>query len=546
MTDAPMTEMGTDVLIVGAGPVGLALAIELGLRGVRTTLIEQNQRLAPQPRAKTTNVRSMEHMRRWGIAAALRASAPLPADYPTDIIFSTRLFGHRLARIENAFNGARVQDDRYSEPAQWIPQFKVEAALRARVKSLTPVTLLEGVRFGTLHETADDVTADIADVTTGARRPITASYLVGADGARSQVRKVLDIPMQGRHAFGFNLNYVIRVPALRNLGGLDRAIMYWLVNPECPAVTGPMDLDDVWHYGFLHSKDVPIPDEAAVKARICRSFGRDVDVEILVTDAWAAHSLIAESYGTKRVKLAGDACHLHPPFGGYGMNLGLGDGVDLGWKLAALVRGWGGAALADSYETERRPVHQRVIAEAVANYALLSDHLARPEVEAEGEAGEAARRALGAAIIAGKTREFHTLGVVLGSQYSGSPIVVADGTTPPAADHAQYVPSAHPGCLAPHLWLVDGRSLYDTFGLGFALLVTQDGAEAAITHLVAAAGAAGLPLVVVRPQEARLAALYGTTLALIRPDQHVAWRGDRLDRDARAIIDTVRGQGLPQ
>ncbi len=535
-----MTERA-DVVIIGAGPVGLALAIELGMRGVRATLVEENDRIAPQPRAKTTNVRSMEHMRRWGIAAALRASAPLPADYPTDVIFTTRLFGHRLARFENAFNGYRVRDERYSEPAQWVPQFKVEAALRRRALSLPGVTLHAATRFLSLVETPAGVSAEVEDIASGARRQIAASYLVGADGARSQVRRVLDIAMQGRHAFGFNLNYVIRVPGLRQFGALDPAIMYWLVNQDSPAATGPMDQDDVWFYGFLRGKDEPPPDDAAVKARIRRSFGRDVDVEILVTDAWAAHSLIAERYGTARVHLAGDACHLHPPFGGYGMNLGLGDSVDLGWKLAAMVQGWGGAALLDSYAAERRPVHRRVIDEAVANYALLSDHLARPEIEQDGAAGAAVRRALGDAILTGKAREFHTLGVVLGAQYSGSPIVVPDGSAAPPEHTSDYVPSAHPGCLAPHLWLADGSSLYDGFGLGFTLLATPAATAASVAALAGAAQAAGLPLTVLRPEDGRIAALYQAALTLIRPDQHVAWRGDAAGADAAGIIARVRG-----
>ena len=535
-----MQDAETDIVIVGAGPVGLALAIELGLRGVRATLIEQNDRIAPQPRAKTTNVRSMEHMRRWGIADALRASAPLPADYPTDIVFATRLFGHPLAHITNAFNGARVRDDRYSEPAQWVPQFKVEAALRARVRTLPTVTLLEHTRFVDLAESSDGVTAEVEDIATGARQRIAARYLVGADGARSDVRRLLGIAMQGRHAFGFNLNYVVRVPALRDLGGLQPAIMYWLVNTDSPAVTGPMDRDDVWFYGFLRGKDEPPPDEAAVKARIRRSFGREIDAEILVTDAWAAHSLIADRYGTRRILLAGDACHLHPPFGGYGMNLGLGDAVDLGWKLAAAVQCWGGAALVASYEAERRPVHRRVIEEAVANYALLSDHLARPELEADTPEGAAVRAEIGQAIHAGKTREFRTLGVVLGSHYSGSPIVVADGAAPPPAHHADYVPSAHPGCLAPHLWLADGSSLYDHFGLGFTLLVTQAGAARSVARMQDAARQARVPLTVVAPDDPRLPALYGAALALIRPDQHVAWRGEAIG-DAAAILDCVAG-----
>jgi len=264
-------------------------------------------------------------------------------------------------------------------------------------------------------------------------------------------------------------------------------------------------------------------------------------MEILTHDPWAAHSLIAERYGEGRIFLAGDACHLHPPYGGYGMNMGISDAVDLGWKLAARLRHWGGAQLLASYERERRAVHRRVIAEAVENYAAIPQNLVRRDLEGEGVESDAARQRLAAEILANKPREFRTLGVVLGYHYSGSPIVVEDGSAPPEPHFMHYVPSAHPGCLAPHLWLADGSSLYDGFGAGFTLLVTAGGAEDDIEQLRAAACDLALPLTVFAPADNRLRDLCGARLALIRPDQHVAWRGDTLDRDPRALFDRVRG-----
>ncbi len=544
---APQSRQDPDieVLVVGAGPVGLALAVELGRRGIRTVVIEQNERAARQPRAKTTNVRTMEHMRRWGIADTLRASAPLPADYPTDIIFATRLFGPELARFENAFNGRRQKSDLYSEPAQWIPQYKVEDALGEHARSLASVRVMTGTRLDALRQRDDGVEADVVDVASGRTSTISAAYMVGADGSRSRVRALLGIRMEGQHAFAQNYNYVIRAPELREVAARSPAIMYWLVNPDCAGVTGPMDLGDIWFFGFAHGKDEPAPSAEQAKERMRRAFGRDVAIEILVTDAWAAHSLIADRYRRDRVFLAGDACHLHPPFGGYGMNLGIADGVDLGWKLAAVRRGWGGGALLDSYEAERRPVHQRVIDEAVGNYAHLSNHFVREHLEAPGPAGEAARREVGASILASKVREFKTLGVVLGYTYSGSPVIVADGTPPPAPSVADYRPTAHPGCLAPHLWLADGSSLYDRFGPDMTLLVTGDAAGGDVDRLVSAARARAVPLAVIAPHDDRLRALYGARLVLIRPDQHVAWRGDRLERDPEEIFDILRG-GAPE
>ncbi|MFT8245045.1 FAD-dependent monooxygenase [Roseomonas sp. BN140053] len=529
----------TEVLVIGGGPVGLALAAELGGRGIRTLVAEQNLRHARQPRAKTTNVRSMEHMRRWGLAERLRASSPLPPDYPTDIIFATRLFGPRLARIENAFFGAPGRNELYSEHAQWVPQYTVEAVLRDHLATLPAVTTRFGLRLDALHQDGGTAKAVLADTATGEALRVGADYLVGADGSRSAVRGALGIRMRGEHAFAQNYNLVIRAPALREAFAAGRSIMYWLVNPDCAAIAGPMDEGDTWYFGFPVPNGAPPLSEAELQARMTAAFGRDVGAEILTVDTWAAHSLLADRYRDGRAFLAGDACHLHPPFGGYGMNLGIADAVDLGWKLAARLRGWGGEALLDSYESERRPVHRRVIEEAVANYAMLAPNLLRPGLEEPGAAGEVARRAVGELILAHKPREFRTLGVVLGSHYSGSPAVVPDGTPPPPDTVTDYVPSAHPGCLAPHLWLRDGASLYDRFGPGFTLLVTAPGADTA--EFERAARELGVPLRVLAPGDERLFALYGAPLALIRPDQHVAWRGDATT-DAAAVLRRACGR----
>jgi hypothetical protein len=260
-------------------------------------------------------------------------------------------------------------------------------------------------------------------------------------------------------------------------------------------------------------------------------------LEILTRDVWAAHRLIADSYRDRRIFLAGDACHLHPPFGGYGMNLGIADGVDLGWKLAAVLEGWGGSELLDSYEKERRSVHQRTIAEAVANYRVLSAQLLKDSVEEDSDEGRRVRHEVGDEILRTKTREFKTLGVVLGSRYTDSPIIVGDGSAPPGEHHATYEPSAYPGCLAPHAWLADGSSLYDHFGRGYTLLALDD--TASTDPLTQAAKRAGVPVTVVNFRDQELRALYGAPLVLIRPDQYVAWRGS--DAEADRVIATLRG-----
>ena len=529
-----------DVVIVGAGPTGLSLAIELGLRDLRAVVVEQNARTGSQPRAKTTNARSMQHLRRWGVADTLRAVAPLPHDYPTDVVFATRLFGRTLTVIENAFEGAKRRDPRFPEPGQWVPQYTVEAVLRDRVGTLPSVTLEFSTELEDAGQSASAVEARVRNLTDGQGQIIRAKYLVGADGSRSRVREIIGARMQGEHAYALNYNLILRIPELLHEPPSRRAIMYWLINEDTPAVMGPMDNDGRWFFGITLPPGVKDLDDETIRRRVIAAVGREIEIEILAHDVWAAHRLIANSYRDRRVFLAGDACHLHPPFGGYGMNLGIADGVDLGWKLAAMLQGWGGPALLVSYEQERRSVHQRTIAEAVENYRTLSAQLLRDNLDEESEKGEQARHAVADEILRTKTREFKTLGVVLGSRYLESPIIVDDGSSPPHDHYANFEPSAHPGCLAPHAWLPDGSSLYDHFGHGYTLVAFDELASG--EQLAQAAERASVPLTILNFRDQELRALYGAPLVLIRPDQYVAWRGDHLE-DADAIVATVRGAG---
>jgi 2-polyprenyl-6-methoxyphenol hydroxylase-like FAD-dependent oxidoreductase len=530
----------TDVLIVGAGPVGLALAVDLGQRSVRCVVVEQSDRVGLKPRAKLTNVRSRELLRRWGIAETLTRASPLPPDYPANIVFATRLNGHTLARFEDAFNCTRARSDLYSEPGQWVPQYTLEEVLRQHAARLPGVQIRFNSRLEKFTQDDEGVTAEVAAVNSAARDTLRARYLVGADGARSTVRAVLGIGMQGEGALAPNLNMVFRAPALAGMHDKGAAIMYWMVNRDLPAYFGPLDRDGLW---FLIAPRLPGVDPGDYDARevVYRSSGLRFPLEIVHVDPWTAHRLIAERYGTGRVFLAGDACHLHPPSGGHGMNMGIADAADLGWKLAATLQGWGGPRLLGTYEIERKPLHQRVIREAVENYELTGDRLARDGVEQPGTEGDRVRKEVGDIILKGKEHEFRSLGVVLGGCYRDSPVIIPDGSRPPEETITYYEPSACPGCLAPHLWLPDGSSLYDHLGAGFTLLAGRDAPSAEVSRLKRAAAERGVPLKVVRLADPRFFELYRTRLALVRPDQHVAWRANELPRDCLAVIDRVRG-----
>ena len=533
----------TEVLVVGAGPVGLSLAIELGQRGIDVMLVDQRDRTGPQPRAKTTNVRSMTHMRRWGIADALRAAAPLPRDYPTDVVFATKLFGHGLAVFENAFAGAKLPDARFPEPAQWVPQYVVEKILHEKIAQLPSVRYRPATAFEGMSQSATGVVVTVRARAAGATRVVQARYVVGADGARSMVRGAIGAKMTGEHAMSHTYSVILRIPELKTSPPERRAIMYWLVNPESPGVFNTIDGSETWGFGVGVPADArDIPDDEMIR-RVQAALGRPLDMEILERDRWAAHRLIADRYRDGRVFLAGDACHLHPPYGGYGMNLGIADAVDLGWKLGAVLAGWGGEVLLSSYEQERRPVHERTIAEAIENFRTLSAHLLKAGLDNDTAEGARSRNEVGDEIRAKKAREFNTLGVVLGSRYEDSPIVVADGSAPPVEHYSDFQPSAHPGCLAPHAWLSDGASLYDRFGDGYTLLVLDAAARAQAAGIGRASEAAGVPLKILDLAHSGLAPLYEAALALIRPDQFVAWRGHTVD--AVSLVNTVRGAPSP-
>ncbi len=531
----------TSVLIIGAGPVGLALAIELGLRGVPCVVLERNDRVGRAPRAKTTHVRTREHMRRWGIADDLAALSPLGLDYPSDVTFVTRLAGYKLAQFKNAFHCSPERNSFYSEHGQWIPQYTLEEVLRTRAQSLPGVRIQFHCEFLGAEQDPIQITARYRDLQTNAELAIESQYLVGADGARSAVRSLIGSRMEGEYGLSRNHNFVFHAPGLAQAHSHGPAIMYWQVNSDMPSLIGPMDGADTWFFMPTRLPDGLKLTSTDAASAIGRATGIDLPFKIIHSDEWVASRLIADRYRDRRIFLAGDACHLHPPFGGYGMNMGIADAVDLGWKLAAVIRGWGGEILLDSYTSERRPTHRYVIEEAVANHSALANSFWQEGLEAPTDSGAQLRAVVGERIARTKAREFHNLGCVLGYRYQISPIIVPDGSDPPPLDSGVYVPSAYPGCVAPHAWLQDGSSLYDRFGAGFTLLTRNSASHPEVLHAMADARAAGIPLTAVEFPNASIEALYQRNYTLIRPDQHVAWRAEQWQ--GASVLRHVAGYG---
>lgn len=532
----------TEVLICGAGPAGLALAIELGSRGVDVIVVERNDRVGHAPRAKTTHTRTREHFRRWGIAGKLTAAAPFGLDYPSDVHFVTRLGGYGLATISDAFNCAPARNDLYAEHSQWVPQYRVEEVMREHVRSLPTVEICFEHEFLVAEQDDDAVRSTIRDLRSGADVVIGSRYLVGADGARSPIRDMIGATMEGRYGLAHAYNIVFRAPGLAARHSHGPGIIYWQTNPEMPSMIGPMDKDDLWYFMPGKIPGLDRIDLSTAADLIRRATGIDLPYEVLSADEWVASEFIADRYSDGRVFLIGDACHLHPPTGGYGMNMGVGDSVDLGWKMAGVLRGWGGAHLLDSYEQERKPVHRQVIDAALSNFSTIALHMAiTPVIEEDSPEGAAVRADIGAQLAEGRAQEFRSLGVMLGYRYDHSPITAREpGAQRPDPAMRDYVPTARPGARAPHAWLADGRSLYDLFGAGFTLLSFGEGAGPDLLRAEADAASLDIPLKIVRIDDARIASLYERGLALIRPDQHVAWRGDLWP--GAAILERATGR----
>lgn len=529
------------VLVVGGGPSGLAVAIELGRRGIEVLVVEPRSVLDPlRPRAKTTSVRTMEHLRRWGIADRLRDAAPIPVGYAQDVVFVTGLFGHEITRFENAFGLWATPPDLAAEPGQQAPQPVVEAVLRDACAELPTVTLLTGWLATSVADGPDEARAVLQD-SQGRTREVRADYLLGCDGSSGVSRTAIGMRYRGSSGTVPNLSITFRSRALEERDLCAHGIHYWVIGARHGGLMGRLDLDGTW-WAIVQGIDEDVADVDAV-ALVRSLAGDDIDVDVLATDPWSARMLLVDRYRGRRVFLVGDAAHLNPPWGGHGFNTCVGDAVNLGWKLAAVLQGWAPEALLDSYEAERRPVAERTIAAAGEQESFLAPSFAAADLDADGIAGEALRTDVARALQA-KDPEFHSLGLVLGYDYPSSPVVVSDEPCPTGQPVNTFEPSAHPGARLPHAWLPDGRAIYDLLGEDFTLVRL---ARDAGTHpLRESAERLGIPLRVLDLAHLpRLRTLYGADLVLVRPDQHVAWRDDEVTDPFDLLRQVVGAEDSP-
>lgn len=505
--------------MVGAGPSGLAAGCELGMRGIPSVLVEPRIKVAhTRPRAKTTSIRTMEHMRRWGVADALRAASPLSVDWSQRVTFCENLSGARILDFDDSFGLSAGLLPLAAERGQQVPQPVMEEVLRAHVSGLASTRLRIGEAVRELEKQGDVWSARVEDAQ-GAHYWIEADYVLGCDGSSGIVRDVIGASYVGRSDPRSNFNVVFHAPGLDT--PLGPAVQYWVMLGDAPGVMGRLDLAGTW-WAILPGV-TPGTGNAHLRELLTSMVGRPFDYDVVATDPWTARMLIADKFQEDSAFLVGDSAHLNPPWGGHGYNSSVGDAVNICWKIAAVCQGWAPKAILDTYDGERRGVIEQTILLAEGNMAHLPGDLATDP--------QAIRRA--------KSSEFYSLDLVLGYTYAGSPIIQPGETEKPPIPVARdsYAPSTAPGSRLPHQWLADGSSLYDHLGQGFTLL-GPDLENRAVNELIDRCQRDGLPLKTVRVPDDYP---WRSEFLLVRPDQHVAWRSaDPADLDLDYAVGVHR------
>ena len=530
----------TQVLIVGGGPIGLALACDLGRRGIRALLVEQNADEMASAKMIVVSVRTMEFCRQLGIAPQVRDWG-FPLDYCLDSVFVTDMQGWELGRIKTPSLRTDADTPFSPERERPCPQTWFDPILKRHARTFPSIEMRYRTRLDSFVQDANGVTAQVVDSDSGARESIRADYMVGCDGYSSSVREMLGIQLRGEKHLDLSMSVYVRIPELRRFHDKGDAYRYVFVGPEGVwSVLTTMDGGDLWRVQLVGANDIDVR-KHDLDAVMRRSFGPDVPYTIEDVSYWVRKMTVADRFSDGRVFIAGDSAHAHPPNGGLGMNTGIQDAWDLGWKFEAVLKGWGGPMLLESYDYERRPACHRAAGESLKNYHRLVDKTSYPLIGERSPEGDAVRAALGKRLVDANEKAWHPIGVHLGYIYHPSPVVVDDGSPVPADDTVGFVPCARPGVRAPHVWLGDGRSILDLFGDGFVLMRFGDAPTASLED---AARTRGVPLRVEAVDSTEARALYERALVLVRPDGHIAWRGDAVPADALALIDAIRGAGI--
>lgn len=545
-----MQTLETDVLIVGAGPVGLTLAMDLASRGVAVTNAEiRRAGEPPSPKCNHVAARTMEVFRRLGIVDRVR-NAGLPADYPNDISYRTTFTGTELTRIRIPCRRDRYTDHSgpdgnwpTPEPPHRINQTFLEPILFDCARETRGVTILDRTVIDSATQTASGVVIQGRRIDGDEPIEIRARFMIGCDGGASNVRKWIGAKLEGDAVLQRVQSTFIDAPDLIRRQQHERAWATFSLNPRRSGNVYAIDGKSRWlvhHYLKPTDGDFDEVDRDAA-IRDILGVGADFKYDVISKEDWFGRRLIADRFRDRRIFICGDAAHIWVPYAGYGMNAGIADAANLAWLLSAHVKGWAPYDILDAHEAERWP-----ITDQVSRFAMNHAHaMARQRggvpagIEDDTPAGAAARAALGRQAYELNVQQYCAAGLNFGYYYDRSPLIEYDGEAHPLYTMSTFTASTVPGCRAPHVWLAAGRSLYDDCGGDYTLLRCE--ADAATTALEVIANRRGMPLRVVEAAEVALPAAYRHKLVLIRPDQHVAWRGDALPDDVAALANRVAG-----
>ena len=541
---------GTNVLIVGAGPVGLTLAIDLAWRGIDVTVVETRGRAAPpEPKCNHVAARTMEIFRRLGIADKIR-NAGLPADYPHDISYRTSFTGAELTRIRipcrrDRFTATDAADSNWPtpEPPHRINQIFLEPILFEHAAAQNRITIVNRTSVEDVAVEDKGARVSLRDLDSGKVRRVECRFLIGCDGARSVVRKAIGAEFSGDAIIQRVQSTFIRAPGLIDRQQHPSAWGTGAINPRRSGMVYAIDGSERW---LVHNYLKPGEDdfEAVDRDGCLRTIlgvGADFRYEIISKEDWYGRRLISDKFRDRCAFIAGDAAHIWVPYAGYGMNAGIADAMNLSWLLAAHLNGWAPQRILDAYEAERLPITSQVSRFAMSHAeAEIKRRGAVPaEIEEEGPRGEAARREVGRLTYEINVQQYACAGLNFGAYYDRSPIIAYDGAAQPSYTMNSYTPSTVPGCRTPHFFCEDGRSIYDAMGPEFTLLRFDPALD--VTTMNDAAREKGVPLRILDVKKPLPAAYDHGRLVLSRPDQHVAWRGDHVPMDAASLIDRVRG-----
>jgi 2-polyprenyl-6-methoxyphenol hydroxylase-like FAD-dependent oxidoreductase len=537
-------------LIVGAGPVGLTLAMDLASRGISVLMVETRFRGEP-PNVKCNHVsaRSMEIFRRLGVATTLR-HAGLPEDHANDVSYRTTFTGEELSRIpiparRERYTATGGPDTWWptAEPPHRINQIYLEPLLFAHAEAMDGVRILSRTRVDDFTQDDDGVQVTATDLETGETLQLRCDYMIGCDGARSAVRKAIGATLSGTDVVGRVQSTFFRAPDLLARAKHRPAWATFSLNPRrCGNVYAIDGHETFLMHNYLNAGETDF--EAVDRDWAIRTIlgvGADFNYEIISKEDWVGRRLVADKFRDRRVFICGDAAHLWIPMAGYGMNAGIADAMNLSWLLAGRLNGWATQAALAAYEAERQPITEQVSTFAMNHaIALQKEREGVPAgIEEPGSVGAAARAAAGQALYDLNVKQYCCGGLNFGYFYDHSPLIAYDGERPPSYTMDQFTPSTVPGCRTPHVWLDDGRSLYDAMGPEYTLLRLDPAADA--QPLIQAAKARGVPLTVLDLKSSQAAGLYRHAFVLSRPDQHIAWRGDCIPPDPLSLIDLVRG-----